>query len=43
MSVPNEKKTELFHKSSKNLNYSTIIQLPEDGKIQILVIRLKIL
>jgi len=37
------KKSALFHKSSKNSNYITIIQLPEDGKIQILVIRLKIL
>lgn len=37
------KKSVLFHKSSKNSNYITIIQLPEDGKIQILVIRLKIL
>jgi len=37
------KKSVVFHKSSKNSNYSTIIQLPEDGKIRILVIRLKIL
>lgn len=37
------KKSVVFHKSSKNSNYSIIIQLPEDGKIRILVIRLKIL
>lgn len=37
------KKSLLLHKSSKHSNYSTIIQLPEDGKIWILMIRLKIL